>query len=40
MDSCAPQAAEAGITGTSFSLPITNNGVDLTTIVFCSNGSC
>jgi hypothetical protein len=40
MDSFAPQAAEAGITGTSFSLPITNNGVDLTTIVFCANGSC
>ncbi len=34
------QEAEVGAKGTSFTLPITTNGVDLTKIVFCTNGTC
>lgn len=34
------QEAEAGLTGPNFTLPITSNGIDLTTIVFCTNGTC
>lgn len=40
-DPFTPQAIEAKLTGTNFELPITTNGIDLSTeIIFCSNGTC